>query len=249
MVHGYGQYCPIALGAEVFAQRWTPIIIRNLMVGCDRFTEILDGAPGLSRSVLAQRLRQLERDGVVERVAAHQPGESGARYRLTDCGRELAEVVLALGAWGARWREVLPEHHDPYLMLWALSRLISPGSLPRPRVVVRFDLTDGSTPDRYWVVASQQGNEVCVSAPGHPEDGVVITDAAWLHRWHSGQVGLGQAQKAGGLSVIGPPWLCRTLTAWGRLSPFAAVRPATAAATARDAQECRSVGWPPDDRL
>jgi len=89
----YGQYCPIALGAEVLAERWTPIILRNLLVGCERFGEILDGAPGLSRSVLVQRLRGLERDGVGARTG------SGATtwYRLTEAGYELADVVMALG--------------------------------------------------------------------------------------------------------------------------------------------------------
>ena len=108
---GYGQFCPIALGAEVFAERWTPIILRNLMVGCERFGEILAGAPGLPRSVLSTRLRRLERVGVVQRTV-----RAGAPcYRLTACGTELTQVCLALGAWGARWREVRPEHRDPYL--------------------------------------------------------------------------------------------------------------------------------------
>lgn len=225
---GYGQYCPIALGAEVFAERWTPIIVRNLMVGCERFGEILDGAPGLPRSVLTQRLRRLERDGVIERVRSGRT----AAYRLTDCGRELAQVVLALGTWGARWREVLPEHHDPYLMLWTLSRLIDPGSLPRPRVVVRFDLTDGSKPDRFWILATAQGVEVCVKPPGFDEDGVVVTDSAWLYRWHCGHVTLIGAQRAGGMTVTAPSWLTRTLTDWGALSPFAGIAPAGRAETA-----------------
>ncbi|WP_336212305.1 helix-turn-helix domain-containing protein [Nonomuraea sp. LPB2021202275-12-8] len=214
---GYGQYCPIALGAEVFAERWTPIILRNLMVGCHRFCEILDGAPGLPRSVLVQRLRRLERHGVVER--------SGSEYHLTRAGAELAEVCLALGVWGARWREVLPEHLDPYLMLWALSRLIEPATLPRPRIVVRFELTGGHRPDRYWLVATDKGNEVCVKPPGFEEDGVVTADAEWLMRWHTGAVSLASAQLAGGMTVTGPPWLDRTLGVWGRLSPFARVRP------------------------
>ncbi len=217
-VNAYGQYCPIALGAEVFAQRWTPIILRNLMVGCERFGEILEGAPGLSRSVLAARLRGLERDGVVERT------RNG--YRLTVCGQELGQVVLALGAWGARWREAVPEDHDPYLMLWTLSRLIDPSSLPRPRVVVRFDLVDDSRPERYWLLACEQGNEVCVSPPGYDEDGLVSTDVHWLHRWHCGYVTLAHARRAGGMTVTAPPWLERTLGAWGTLSPFAGIAPA-----------------------
>jgi DNA-binding HxlR family transcriptional regulator len=216
-VRGYGQYCPVALGAEVFAERWTPIILRNLMIGCERFGEILAGAPGLPRSVLSQRLRRLEACGVVARHA----GPHGSAYRLTAAGRELGDVCLALGAWGARWREVLPAHADPYLALWMLARLIEPTSLPQDRVVVRFDLTGRGNPDRYWVVASRRGNEVCVRPPGFDEDGVVTTDAQWLVRWHSGAVSLAAAQKAGGMAVAAPRWLARTLSEWGQLSPFA----------------------------
>jgi len=214
-VKGYGQYCPIALGAEVFAERWTPIILRNLMVGCHRFCEILEGAPGLPRSVLTQRLRKLEREGVVE-------WRDGG-YHLTAAGAELTEVCLALGVWGARWRDVLPEHLDPYLMLWALSRLIRPERLPKDRVVVRFEIGAGRGPKRYWLVASVRGNEVCVQPPGFEEDGVVVTDPGWLLRWHGGTVSLASAQAAGGIAVTGPPWLVRTLAEWGTLSPFAGI--------------------------
>ena len=221
----YGQYCPIALGAEVLAERWTPIILRNLLVGCARFGEILDGAPGLSRSVLAQRLRSLELHGVVTRTGSR----AETRYRLTDAGRELADVVLALGRWGARWRESLPEQHDPYLMLWTLSHLIDPATLPRPRVVVRFDLDGSAAPDRYWLVVGRSGSEVCVTHPGGEEDGVVATDPGWLYRWHCGHVGLGAAIRAGGMRVTAPPWLDRLLAHWGTLSPFAGLTPVIAA--------------------
>ncbi len=225
-MRSYGQYCPIALGAEIFAERWTPIILRNLHVGCRRFGEILDGAPGLPRSVLAQRLRLLERGGV---VACTRAG-SRTTYELTDCGRELAEVGLTLGVWAARWREVRPEDQDPYLALWSVSRLVDPTSLPRPRVVVRFDLTGRRTPNRYWLVLDQPGNEVCVQPPGFAEDGVVTTDTSSLVRWHAGQLSLGAACDRGGMTVVAPPWLERELSRWGRLSPFAAVEPAHAAA-------------------
>ncbi|WP_214107854.1 winged helix-turn-helix transcriptional regulator [Acrocarpospora catenulata] len=209
MKKGYGQYCPIALGAEIFAERWTPIILRNLMVGCHRFSAILEGAPGLPRSVLAQRLRSLEHDGVIE----HRDNE----YHLTPAGRELTEVCLALGTWGARWREVRPEHHDPHLVLWTLSRLVEPAFLPRPRVVVRVDLTDRS--DRYWLVLSVSGNEVCLRDPGFAEDGVIIADAGSLVRWHRGLGSIGPF-------LTGPPWLEQALDGWVLLSPFAGVRPA-----------------------
>ncbi len=223
-MRSYGQYCPIALAAEVFAQRWTPIIIRNLHLGCIHFGEILDGAPGLPRSVLAERLRRLEHDGVVERSAT---GRSTC-YALTEMGRELSEVCLVLGVWGARWREAAPEDQDPYLALWTMSRLIDPASLPRRRVVVRFEVPRSRRPDRFWLLLQRTGNEVCVQPPGFPDDGVVRADTASLVRWYAGELGLAAAQEAGLVSVTAPPWLERELARWGRLSPFADVEPVRA---------------------
>ena len=216
-MRGYGQYCPIALAAEIFAERWTPIIIRNLYLGCGRFNEILDGAPGLPRSVLSQRLRLLERTGVVHRT---QAGRSTA-YSLSDSGHELAQVCLALGAWGARWRDVRPEDQDPYLALWTLCRLIAPDTLPRPRIVVQFHITGRSPPNRFWLVLSTGGNEVCAHPPGYTEDGQVTTDTASLIRWYAGEMTLAAAQRTGGMSVTSPAWLTRQLAGWGRLNPYA----------------------------
>jgi hypothetical protein len=120
----------------------------------------------------------------------------------------------------------MPEHHDPYLVLWTITRLLDPAALPRPRVVVRFDLTDRSSPGRYWLVCARTGNEVCVHHPGFTEDAVVVTDADWLTRWHTGAITLPRAQRAQGITVTGPRWAIRELTRWGHLSPFADVRPA-----------------------
>jgi DNA-binding HxlR family transcriptional regulator len=222
-MHSYGQYCPIALAAEVFARRWTPIIIRNLHLGCSRFGDILDGAPGLPRSVLAERLRGLEHDGVVERTTR---GRS-TLYELTDMGRELNDICLALGVWGARWREVQPDDQNPYLALWTMCRMIDSESLPRPRVVVRFDvLRDRRSPSRFWLLLDHRGNEVCVRSPGFPDDGVVTTDTATLVLWNAGRLSLTAAVVAGGTTVVAPPWLERELARWGRLNPYADVAPA-----------------------
>jgi DNA-binding HxlR family transcriptional regulator len=218
-MRGYGQYCPIALAAEVFAQRWTPIIIRNLHLGCAHFGDILDGAPGLPRSVLSQRLRTLERDGVISRTTSGR----GTGYALTDMGRELSDVCLALGVWGARWREAQPADQNPYLALWTMSRLIDPASLPRSRVVVRFDVYGGRSATRFWLLLDRTGNEVCVHSPGFPDDGVVTTDTSSLVRWYAGQLSLEAARMAGGMTIAAPPWLERELSRWGRLSPYAGV--------------------------
>ena len=221
---GYGQYCPIALAAEVFAERWTPIIVRNLHLGCRHFGEILDGAPGLSRSLLSRRLHSLEHDGV---VVCRRDGRA-TTYALTPMGRELSDLCLALGVWGARWCEAQPAEQDPYLALWTMARLIEPDSLPRTRVVVRFDVVRDRAPLRLWLVLSPLGNEVCVEHPGHTEDGVVTADTSSVIRWYAGEVTLAAAEQAGDVTVSAPPWLERELARWGRLSPFADVAPAVA---------------------
>ena len=110
-VRTYGQYCPIARGAEIFAERWTPLIIRNLWLGCGTFSEILEGAPGLSRTLLSQRLKHLERLGIVESTA--KPDGRGRYYELTPAGHDLFAVCKSLGEWGAHWLEIAPEHLDP----------------------------------------------------------------------------------------------------------------------------------------
>ena len=175
-VKGYGQYCPIARGAEIFAERWSPIIVRNLLVGCETFNDILGGAPGLPRSLLSQRLRLLERQGVVDRRTVGRR----VTYHLTDCGHELADVCYTLGVWGTRSLETAPSELDAYLALWYYSRLVDKiAALPARRIVVRFDLTDSSSQSRYWLLLSRDESEVCVLHPGQAENLIVTTDARW----------------------------------------------------------------------
>ena len=123
----YGQYCPIARGAEIFAERWTPLIVRNLFLGCRNFGEILEGAPGLSRTLLSQRLKQLEWLGVVE--SASRAGR-GHHYALTAAGRELFTVCRSLGEWGAKWLEIAPQHLDPFVALWSMGNALRRDRLP-----------------------------------------------------------------------------------------------------------------------
>jgi len=216
-VRTYGQYCPVARATEILAMRWTPLIVRNLLLGAETFSEIQDGVPGIPRTLLSQRLRLLEQHGIVERTP-------GRRYALTVAGRELESVVEALGTWGARWLEIGPQHVDAGVTLWSLCRQAEPDELPRRRVVIRFDISDG--PRRhFWVVLEPPESEVCVRPPGYDEDLVVRTSSEWLAKWHMGRISLGQAMHEGLMRVEGPPNLVRTLATLG-LSKFAAVEPA-----------------------
>jgi len=222
---GYGQYCPIAKAAEVFAERWTPLVVRNLYLGAETFSEILEGVPRMSRTLLADRLRTLERQGIV----THQRSASGrgGRYHLTPAGRELADVCLALGEWGARWLEVTPVDHDPFVVLWAWKRLVAVDRLPAHRVVVRFALTDRPR-DRFWLLLARDGVELCVRPPGLDEDLVVTTDTETLVRVHMGRLELREAERRELWRTEGTPELVRAFPTWGGLSEFAGIAPARA---------------------
>lgn len=127
----YGQFCPVARASEILAERWTPVIVRNLLLGCSTFGEILSGAPGIPRGLLSKRLRELERAGVIS--IRPKPEGRGSVYELTQAGRELWSVVQAMREWGLKWLEVAPAHANPDVVLWSWCTTYLERELPRPR--------------------------------------------------------------------------------------------------------------------
>ena len=245
VVRTYGQYCPIARGAEIFAERWTPLIIRNLHLGCGSFSEILEGAPGLSRTLLSQRLRQLERLGVVE--SAPKPDGRGHHYELTSAGHDLFTVCQSLGEWGARWLEIAPENLDPFVALWSMCHALRRDRLPDRRVVIRFDFlarrsaprdlstearsakVEGGTGrphrERYWLLIELGDTEICKTNPGLDEDLYITAEAEAFVKWHAGQLTWAQATREGRIQLDGLPSLVRAFPTWNARSMFAHIRP------------------------
>lgn len=223
LVKSYNQYCPIARGAEVFATRWTPVIIRNLLLGCRTYTELRDGAPGISRSLLSERLDQLERLRIIERQP--NPNGRGWLYALTQAGRDLKPVCEALGAWGSAWVELGPQHLDPYASLWAMARGLRSVTLPAHRINCRFEFPSMPSNKRhFWLLVQKPEPEICVKHPGCQEDLVVTADPEWLARWVLGQISLAQGLKAGSVETSGPHRLVRTLGRLGEQSASALQR-------------------------
>jgi DNA-binding HxlR family transcriptional regulator len=219
----YGQYCPIARGAEIFAERWTPLIIRNLHLGCGSFSEILQGAPGLPRTLLTERLGQLERRGIVE--SAPKPHGRGHRYKLTSAGDELFAVCQSLGEWGARWLDIAPEHLDPYVALWSMCRALRRDRLPDRRIVIRFDFTGRPRPERYWLLIELKDTEICKTCPGRDEDLYITAEAEAFVKWHAGQLTWAQATREGRIRLHGPMPLVRAFPTWNSRSMFAQITP------------------------
>ena len=216
----YGQYCPLARGAEVLGDRWTLLIIREMLFGVQRFNELERFLPGISRSVLAQRLRHLQRVGLVER----QAGADGQRsvYQLTEAGRDLRPVVRAIGNWGARWAfgDPDPAELDPDLVVQWISRHLAREQLPARRVVVQFAVT-GPPVRRYWLVIEPEDVSVCMHDPGFGIDAVFRSDARTLYQVYVGELALPDAQRSGRLELECAPAVLRQVPTWFAWSGFA----------------------------
>ena len=218
-MRGYGQFCPIAIASEVFAERWTPLVVRELFCGSHRFNELLHGLPRIPRSVLVQRLRSLETAGVVER-RADEAGRA-VEYHLTAAGVELGDVVLRLGDWGKRWADIPvgPDNLDPDLLMWDIHRRLDDGSLPDERAVIRIDL-GGAHLKSYWLVLERPLASICWTDPGFEVDLLVHADSVALHRVWVGQLELAAALRHGLIALEGPAELRRAFPDWLKLSIF-----------------------------
>ncbi|HET9325774.1 MAG TPA: helix-turn-helix domain-containing protein, partial [Candidatus Eisenbacteria bacterium] len=222
-VRTYGQYCPIARGAEIFAERWTPLIVRNLYLGCASFGEILEGAPGLSRTMLSHRLKQLEHVGIVE--SSLRPDGRGHDYRLTSAGHDLFAVCQSLGEWGARWLEIAPENLDPFVALWSMCNALRKERLPDRRVVIRFDFSGRPRRERYWLLIERGDTEICKTSPGLDEDLHITAEAEAFVKWHAGQMTWAEATQEGRIQLEGRPSLIKAFPSWNTRSMFAHIRP------------------------
>jgi DNA-binding HxlR family transcriptional regulator len=218
--------CPVARASEIFAERWTPLILREIMAGRRHFNEIQRGLHRISPSILAARLRMLEQVGVLER--GPNPSGRGHTYHLTESGAQLGELVEALGAWGQRWLELRREHLDPEFLMWRLFCELKPDRLPRHRVTIRFRFR--GEPRTYWLVLRRPDPDLCFSHPGFEEDLSVDADLETLTRVYLGQQRLADAVHAGLVVVDGDGGLVRELPGWIGVSRFASPRLLTAPA-------------------
>lgn len=213
----YGRFCPVALGTEVLADRWTPLILRELFLGNTRFNDIARGLPGISRSLLSQRLRHLQRMEVVERW-----GDGMPEYHLTPAGKGLEPVVTALGRWAVEWRydELRPDEVDPATLMWWMHRRVDIGNLPPGRVVVEFRHTE-PTRQVLWMVLDRGEASVCIQHPGFDADLIVTMPTPVLGDVFSGNRTWSGAVTSGAITVDGAPTLVKGLARWFLWSPFA----------------------------
>ena len=218
----YGQYCPISKAAEILAERWTLLVIRELLWGEGRFNAIARGVPRMSPSLLAARLRELQRAGLVER----QVVDGEPRYTLTAAGRELQPLLEQMGAWGARWmHELRTDEFDPTLLMMHINRDAVRDAMPAKPATVEVRFSDAPTEQkRWWLVLSRTaGVDVCDADPGFPVAVWMDTEVPVLTRVWMGDLSWSAALRAEMLRLTGDGKACRDLPGWLGVSSFAAV--------------------------
>ena len=211
----YGQFCPVAKAAELFCERWTPLIVRDLAIGAERFSELQRGVPLASPTILARRLAQLAAEGIVERRRAQ--GSGRWTYHLTPAGQDLVPVVMALGVWGQRWsrRELADHEVDLGLLLWAVERGARADALGTGRTVVELMIPDQPRHKRRWWFLNEHGRtELCLEPPGGEVALYLCIGLRDMIRIWRGDLPLRQALDEGRLEAHGTRSAVRALPRW-----------------------------------
>jgi DNA-binding HxlR family transcriptional regulator len=229
----YGQFCPVAKAAELFCERWTALILRDLAGGAERYSELQRGIPLASPTLLSRRLKQLEAEGVVERRRAAN-GRSWT-YHLTPAGAEFAPIVEALGVWGQRWsrRELADHEVDLGLLVWAIEKGAKPDAFGARRAIVRVNFTDQPPNKRLWWFVNDDGRcQLCLDDPGFDIDLYVdVTLRDMIYIWR-GDLSLSQALQSGRLEAHGTARARKALPRWLGIVSIAHVKSQRADASA-----------------
>lgn len=220
----YGQFCPVAMAAEILCTRWTMVVLREMIAGSTRFNDLRRGLPKMSPALLSQRLKQLEQSGVISRVKIK--GDPGIfEYQLTVAGRELRPLVEGFGVWGQRWVETKAtlENLDPQLLMWDMRRNLDPKPMPSRRSTIQFDYPELPASKRTWwlVVAPNLEVDVCSVDPGYVVDLYVSSSLKTMTAIWMGLETVRRAVHDRHLKLVGDKQLASTTQAWLGLSPFA----------------------------
>jgi len=221
----YGQFCPVAKAAEVFCERWTALILRDLGLGSVHFARLQRGIPLASPTLLSNRLKQLVAEGVVERRRSRKG--RGWTYHLTPAGGELLPIVRALGVWGQRWlrRELAQHEIDASLLLWAMERGAKHDAFGIRRSTVRVTFSDLPLRKRhYWFVTENGTTQLCVHDPGYEVNLYLTTTLpVMIYIWR-GDVSLARAENEGRLEITGDAWARRAFPRWLARSSYASIK-------------------------
>jgi DNA-binding HxlR family transcriptional regulator len=217
---GYSTYCPVAKAAEILTDRWTILLIRDLLLGARHFNDFRRSIPLITPAMLSKRLGTLQEVGIITHEIS---GEDGRwEYRLTEAGRELKPFVDAAGEWGQRWaRSKLPHGElHPSTLMWDIHRFLKTQHLPTRRTVLNFEFTDLKAMRQWWLVVQAGEVDVCLDDPGHDVDVWIVCTLLTLTQVFMGDLSIASALGTGRLRLNGNSQLIRNMPRWLGLMPF-----------------------------
>ena len=220
----YGQYCPLALAAELLCRRWTILIISRLIDGCRTFNEIHQGVPKISPSLLSSRLSELEHAGIVKRQKMRN--ENRYRYEPTEAALDMADLIDKMAVWGQHWsRDMEMDDLDPAFLAWSMSLRMNTDAMPRGRTVVEFEFSGTPTEfRRFWLVNTDGSVDMCLKDPGYETDLHVRSDMrCFVEAWR-GFRDLREEIRSGKIRLTGPRSLTSAFPDWLLLSALAPYR-------------------------
>jgi len=220
----YGQFCPVAKATEIVGDKWTLLILRELILGSTRFSELQRGLSRISPTLLSKRLKMLEQKGLLRKKSP--PGQRSSEYHLTPCGRELQPLIEHLAVWGMRWArgQMSDDELDVEFLMWDLQRRLKTDQLPGGETVLCFHFNELDKYKTWWMVASGKDVDLCTENPGREVDLYINTSVrALVEVWH-GDMSLARARREDRLKVLGDAGLARSMKEWLGISPVAGER-------------------------
>jgi len=223
----YGQFCPISKACEVLGEKWTILILRELLMGSSRFNELQRGLSLISPTLLSKRLDFLTANGLV--LKKRIPGQKGFEYFPTQSCMELLPIIQSMGEWGLRWAtsSLTQKDYDIELLMLYLQRSIQVDKLPGKETVIRFNFTDVKKFPDWWLVVSGDKVDACTKDPGKDVDVYFTTTIKIMVEIWMGNTTYRQAQKDGVIKIVGNPQLTSNVTSWMANSVYADLRPAS----------------------
>lgn len=217
----YGEFCPIAKATEIVGERWTILIIRELIMGGRKFNQLQRGLGGISPALLTSRLKFLEDQGLVMRKRIS--GQRGYEYFPTPACEALLPSLITLGEWGLLWaRDTLTDADlDIELLMLYLERSIDPAMMAGARNVIQFKFRDLKDQQSWWLLVSDDSIDVCLIDPGKDVDVYFFTTVRTMHDVWMGDRSYRDAMQSGDLIIEGEPALVGSVQRWLRPSKFA----------------------------
>lgn len=217
----YQQYCPIAAATEILGEKWTILILRELLMGGRRFNELQRGLGDISPALLTSRLKFLEEQGIV--VRRKVSGQRSYEYYPTEACEALLPVIFAIGEWGLIWTKanMLDADFDVELLMLYMERSVDPSKLIGDESVIQFKFNDLIEQSDWWLLVRNQNVDLCITDPGKDVDVYFNCSVRTMYEVWMGDRSYKEVMNSGDMTVQGEPALLRNIRSWLRPGVFA----------------------------